>query len=152
MLGFTGVGSYISSFFPERLLGPAICASAGVVVVAQFLAWLIMPHLIEVFQGYSLPVKLAVLSPLLAVVATPMGVLFPSGLRLQERHGLDITCWVWGMNGVGAVVGSVGSTAISLNFGIRATFVAGMVVYGVVLLVSAFFLADRARARAADIP
>jgi hypothetical protein len=136
MLIFTGVGSFLSSRFATERLQQTITAAACVVVAIQLVAMLAVPRLTDAALSAGLPAKFALVAALLAVVATPMGMLFPSAIRLIGHRGLNMTCWAWGINGVGSVLGSVGATMISMNLGIRAMFAAGILCYGLVALVS----------------
>jgi hypothetical protein len=144
MLAFTGLGSLLSRRFAADTLRAAVTKVACGVVAIQVCTLLLLPRLIAAAQAGALGAKFMFVIVALAVVATPMGMLFPSGIRLVGRSGFEVTCWVWGMNGVGSVLGSVGSTMFSINLGIRATFIAGTVCYTVALLLSAF-LGKRAR-------
>jgi len=95
-----------------------------------------LPTLLASVQGASLAAKFLVVIVLLAALGTPMGMLFPSTIRLVGRSGLNMTCWVWGMNGVGSVLGSVAATLISMNAGIHATFLVGTAGYCAVALLA----------------
>jgi len=142
MLAFTGLGSLISKRFPSEALAARLAKVAGVAVAIQLCVWLFLPRLIAACQGSAIGAKSVLVIAVLAVVATPMGMLFPSGIRLVGRSGLEMTCWVWGMNGLGSVLGSVGSAMLSMNLGVSATFLAGTLCYCVVLALS-FFLRER---------
>ena len=144
MLAFTGAGSLISRRFRAERLGRtmALVGMAAVVLQAAVLAGL--PSIVYAAQGTPEAVKLAVVTVLVALLAAPMGMLFPSAIRLIGVSGLDMTCWAWGMNGVGSVLGSVGATVLSMNFGIRATFVSGIVCYALVAVIASVVKLKRA--------
>ena len=112
-------------------------------VARQLTLWLAGPALFSAVQGGALPVKFAVVTLMVGLMATPMGMLFPSALRLAGVSRLDITCWGWGMNGVGSVLGSVGATLISINFGIQVTFFAGILLYALVFAALALLFSGR---------
>ena len=81
-----------------------------------------------------LGIRLACGLALIVVLATPMGVLFPTTIRLVDRKGLDMTCWAWGMNGMGSVFGIVGATILAINLGVKMTFYIGMLCYAVAFI------------------
>lgn len=136
MLIFTGVGSLISQRFPEQTLGKNIGVVAAIVAVMLSAIAVLMPGMVTLLLSTSLPVKILAVFGLLMVMATPMGMMFPSAIRLMERHELNMTCWAWGMNGIGSVLGSVGATVLSMNFGIHTVFAVGIGCYFAVLFTS----------------
>ena len=150
MLGFTGAGSLISRRFPPERLGRTMAIVALVAVVVQSAALMALPSIVYAAQGAPVGVKLAVVTVLVALLAMPMGMLFPSAIRLIGISGLNMTCWAWGMNGVGSVLGSVGATLISMNFGIRATFLSGIACYVFVVAIASVLKLRQAEAAPAD--
>ena len=58
-----------------------------------------------------------------------MGMPFPTGLSLLNRKVSDFAPWFWGINGAASVVSSVIATAISIFYGISATFFTGLFCY-----------------------
>jgi len=136
MLIFTGVGSFISQRFKEEALRKYIGTVSVLVAVMLGVIAVLMPGMINLLLSTSLPIKMLAVTVLLMVMATPMGMLFPSAIRLMERKELNMTCWAWGMNGIGSVLGSVGATVLSMNFGIHTVFAVGIGCYVAVLLTS----------------
>ncbi len=136
MLVFTGLGSLLASRIPHHQLARAMTLLAGVAVLVQGITWRIIPGLVAGMQGEGLAAKFFLAAGLAAMLAIPMGALFPGTIRLAGRSGFDMTCWIWGMNGVGSVLGSVGATLISMNLGISATFFTGAAVYFLVTLLT----------------
>ncbi|HOZ49601.1 MAG TPA: hypothetical protein PLO37_01775 [Candidatus Hydrogenedentes bacterium] len=134
MLIFTGIGSLISSRLEATALEGRIPLMALVVVLLQVVALLVIPVLGPQILRAPLAAKAAATVLLLAVLATPMGMLFPSAIRLLGHRKVDMTCWAWAMNGIGSVLGSVSATMISLNLGIAAIHVAGIACYTFAIL------------------
>lgn len=132
MLTSSGVGSFLSRRFAVEDLKRRIGIVAVVVVAVQAGLYFLLPAVVRVFLPAGMGTKTLVAVGLVAVVATPMGMLFPSAIRWLDHRKVDMTCWVWGMNGVGSVLGSVGATILSLNFGIHVVFLTGMACYALV--------------------
>ncbi len=143
MLAFTGVGSLIAGAVSSQRLRRFMAGAALASVALQLTLWLAGPVLFSMVQGGGLPMKFAVVTLMVGLMATPMGMLFPSALRLAGFSRLDITCWGWGMNGVGSVLGSVGATLLSINFGIQVTFFAGILLYALVFAALALLFSGR---------
>lgn len=136
MLFFTGLGSYLSRRFADMRLWRWLSVCAAVAVLVQLAVHAAAPPVLDAAMGAALPVRLLVSFAILAILATPMGMLFPTCMRLLARLKLDMVCWAWGMNGVGSVVGTVGASLIAINLGIGAVFVAGIMCYALFVLVS----------------
>jgi MFS family permease len=137
MLVFTGLGSRASGSLAESDLPNRLMWIGGIAFVLLTIAAFLLPGIVHLTQGFVLPLRLLVAVVALALPAFLMGMLFPNLLRLQAGLGMNTVCWLWGMNGVGSVLGSVGATIVSMNFGIAATFVTGAACYLLVALVVA---------------
>ena len=75
----------------------------------------------------------------LALIVPPglgMGLGFPLGLRLVQRREqeVDITPWLWGINGAFGVCASGLALATSMNGGISTTLAVGTACYALLLL------------------
>ncbi|MBI2433251.1 MAG: hypothetical protein HYV26_10300, partial [Candidatus Hydrogenedentes bacterium] len=136
MLGFTGAGSYLSAHIRDHRLRRAIGLIALLVLVLQAVAVQLLPGAVHALLSLPLLVRFVVVFAVLGVLATPMGMIFPSTIRLLAVRRIDMTCWAWGMNGVGSVLGSVGTTIVSMNYGIHSVFWLGLACYGLVALTS----------------
>ena len=143
MLLFAGIGSFISSRFDERKLWQSLLGIAVAVIVMQLLVAFTLDSITGATLGLSLGFRLLTCCPLLAAISVPMGMLFPTCMRVVAYQRLDIVCWAWGMNGVGSVLGSVGASLLALNIGIQNVYFAGVITYGLVLVVvlAAYLLA-----------
>ncbi|HOT51427.1 MAG TPA: hypothetical protein PLI07_10615, partial [Candidatus Hydrogenedentes bacterium] len=136
MLVFTGIGSMLSGRVDAGSLRPFLVRAAIAAAGLQIAAVCALPVLAPALQGASLALKFGFVLVLMALLATPMGMLFPSALRLAASRGFDMTCWVWGMNGVGSVLGSVCATIVAMNLGIRAVFMVGIAGYVLIALLA----------------
>lgn len=59
-----------------------------------------------------------------------MGIPFPSGIRLlQEIHREPLIPWMWGVNGLGSVLGSTLTIAVAIRFGFTEAMIAGAALY-----------------------
>ncbi len=143
MLAFTGFGSLLAGRVSSGRLWTFMVTLSILSCCAQLAIWAILPGILAATQGAPLVVRFLAVTAILAVLATPMGMLFPSVLRLVGDSGLNMTCWVWGMNGVGSVLGSVSATLISMNLGIQVTFLAGTSLYAAVAVAAVCLRAVR---------
>lgn len=137
MLFFTGVGSLSTQRVGDAKLARFLFFAAAAAIAVQVLLFLYLPAFIYQTLGYPLWAKFALVTLVLGAVSAPMGMIFPCTMRLTNHEGHKIIPWGWGMNGIGSVLGSAGSTILSINFGIQATFLLGILLYCVVLAVYA---------------
>lgn len=129
MLAFTGVGSLISGGIVQERLWGFLWKAVLAVTVIQCCAWLFLPGVFTALQGADMWVKLSIVTGVLAILAIPMGMVFPSILRLTGLSNLNMTCWIWGVNGVGSVLGSVAATIVSMNCGNHIAYLTGILLY-----------------------
>jgi hypothetical protein len=112
----------------------AIKLAAGATVVIACLHALFLSGLLGRLVGLPLGARLLITFLLLAPSSYAMGFLLPLGIRIVDDIAPEIVPWCWGLNGSASVVGSVLTMVGVINFGFRATLVAGAVVYGIALL------------------
>lgn len=136
-LVFAAVGAGVSARLERRLARTSITsldvAIGGIILVtATYLAGL--PSILSMLAG--LPVVLRVLAALalIAPLAVFMGMPFPIGLSRIASIDAEFVPWAWGLNGCASVVSASAATLISMNFGITATILTGILLYGVALL------------------
>ncbi len=70
---------------------------------------------------FSLMVRCVMVGGLLFPFAFLMGMPFPLGIKLLSGKNAPHVPWVWGMNGVASIVGSVMAISFVLNLGYRMT-------------------------------
>jgi tRNA G46 methylase TrmB len=126
MLLFSGLGSFTSKKLREKvgvkglfillILVVATVGSANMFVLHYFNSWPILPRIIYSFAT-------------MALAGFFMGMPFPTGLSLLNKKVSESAPWFWGVNGAASVVSSVAATAISIFYGISATFFTGLVCY-----------------------
>lgn len=137
MLSCTGFGSFLAKYMKlQLLLRSMILCGLGVLIIQTALI-AILPFILREIQAMNMLFRLAAVFGIIFSLATPMGFFFPNALRLAEYNNLKMTCWAWGINGVGSVFGSVGATILAMNTGIRSTFYAGILCYLLVFLLFA---------------
>jgi hypothetical protein len=126
MLLFSGLGSFTSKKLREKvgvkgvfillILVVATVGSSNMFVLHYFTSWPILPRIIYSFAT-------------MALAGFFMGMPFPTGLSLLNKKVSESAPWFWGVNGAASVVSSVVATAISIFYGISATFFTGLLCY-----------------------
>ncbi|MBO7127089.1 hypothetical protein J6W78_06050 [bacterium] len=126
MLLFSGLGSFTSKKLREKvgvkglfillILVVATVGSSNMFILPLFNSWSIAPRIIYSFVT-------------MALAGFFMGMPFPTGLSLLNKKVSESAPWFWGVNGAASVVSSVVATAISIFYGISATFFTGLFCY-----------------------
>ncbi|MDO8567526.1 MAG: hypothetical protein Q7R57_02285 [Dehalococcoidales bacterium] len=131
-----GLGSlYSDRFTSKRILGVIATVSAAIVLVLVIYA-LSLPLVFKQLLGLGLALRLLVTIVILVPLGFLMGFPFPLGLRLLKESGMEgYVPWVWGVNGVGSVVGSAATIVVAMTFGFTTALLMGAACYMMALLV-----------------
>jgi hypothetical protein len=141
----------LSSGAGSSLVGRRAAASAG---PARAVPLLLIPAILIAFGalapaaiaprgGLATPGRIVVAVALLAPIGLAMGTAFPHGLELVRSRAPAATPWLWAINGVASVLGSLAAVLISISAGISATFWSGAAAY-VVAAAAGLGMAGRA--------
>lgn len=122
LLGFSGLGSYLSERIPWK---PAI---AGLAALAAGYALLLTPVL-RLLLTAALPWRVAGAVALLGPLGTLMGVAFPAGIRWLAGTRPDWLPMAWAVNGFTSVIGAVLAALLALSWGHPAVLAAGAGAY-----------------------
>jgi hypothetical protein len=101
---------------------------------------------IRTFGASTTPARIAVAIGLLLPIGFLMGMAFPLGMRAASDRTSVLTPWLWGINGATSVCASVIAVAISLHWGIAASFWTGVACYVVAAGALAHLSVARGRA------
>jgi hypothetical protein len=145
----SGVGSHLTGSWDASRLGRSAARAAGLVVAAGFgFLWLSGP----LFAGtvaWPLPARASVAVIAVFPLALPMGMLFPTGVRLVARRSEDLIPWAWATNGCMSVLGIFATRILAVFLGFSRALVLGLVAYA---LVAAFTLAYQAAKIRKSVP
>ena len=129
LLACGGLGSYTVTHESKGLWKRAfwvcmvLCATG--LLTAPVAVWL---------NGSSIPVRIIVSCLLLAPAGFFMGMMFPVGMRMTSGSP-SIRPWLWAANGVMSVFASILGMALSMLYGIAATYWAGLLAYGLCAII-----------------
>ena len=139
-----GAGSWLTQRIgPDRFaqLAPRRLLTLLVVLVAT--GWVTLPAL-RFCTDQTTPVRIGVAAALLCPAGIFMGMAFPLGMRQAVERTRHLAPWLLGINGAMSVCASVLAAAISLVYGISATFWLGVAAYAGAVF--AFLIAPSAAA------
>jgi len=147
LLFFGGVGSLLTGWISEekreRLHLLLLCA---LVVLLFVYNYALLPFLNTLI---GLPIAVRILSAILALM--PLGLLmgmpFPLGIKLVTTRSAELVPWMWGINGLFSVVGSVFAAILAINFGLTMTLNVGLLCYLAVFAATIFVVRQPIRMR-----
>lgn len=127
-LVYSGIGSLMAGktagMKPKRL------QRAIVVIVIMGVVFLTSDRwLQDILSGLSLWKRMMVCSLLIAPLAVPMGLPFPSGLDRLTPDRPELIPWAWGINGFFSVMGTAGTLLIAIGWGFKAVVVLALCFY-----------------------
>lgn len=125
-----GIGSYLSAWVVHPNLERDM-ARASLLAAIVAAAWLWgAPSLLERWLQAGLLSRSLLAMGLLLPLGFFMGIPFPLGIRLMKREGQEAAVpWMWAVNGVVSVAGSVGAVAIAIVAGFSWAMTLGTVLY-----------------------
>jgi hypothetical protein len=134
------VGAGIGSLYSGRLASERITqgiALASLFIVAFLVSYtFLLPLIFDQLLGLSLTIRLVIALSTLIPLGFLMGFPFPLGIRLLKEMEMDNHIpWMWGINGVGSVLGSVMTIVIAISFGFTEALLIGAGCYFVVFLI-----------------
>ncbi len=134
----TGAG--LGSLYSGRLTHQDILKGITTAVIAIGLLIIIyiflIPLIFHQLLGLNLALRLLVMVLMLVPLGFLMGFPFPLGIRALKEVEMDrYIPWMWGLNGVGSVLGSALTIVIAISFGFAQALLVGAICYLLVCLV-----------------
>jgi hypothetical protein len=118
LVGAAGVGSLLSDRLP--LTRAPYCYAFPIALVLLLSALALGWHAIAPrFMAAPTATRIGFALVITALTGLPLGLAFPTGLRLCRSLHDDELPWLWGINGAGSVLASSLAITIALEFGLR---------------------------------
>jgi spermidine synthase len=128
ILIFSGIGSAtVGAQTPGRA---AMFGRMAALLVTLAAAGVLTPLVTEWTRSQATEMRILISVALLAPPAFCMGMMFPLGLSIWRRRA-DLLPFLWSANGITSMLASVLGVALSIQFGIAATYTLGVVLYAV---------------------
>ena len=130
-----GMGSlYSGRFASEKIVKVIAVVSISIVAVLVTYAFS-LPLVFKQLLGLELAIRLLATFTILVPVGFLMGFPFPLGLRLLKEMGMEnYIPWMWGINGIGSVLGSAMTIVVAISFGFTEALLLGAGCYFIVFL------------------
>ncbi|MCG2705534.1 MAG: hypothetical protein L6309_05665, partial [Candidatus Omnitrophica bacterium] len=133
LLGSLLSGMGAGSFYGKRLFKDnmkRIKMAALLIFISVIAISFVHKFILNAFLANTVIVKSLIASSFLIPLGFLLGIPFPAAMNLMYENGLGhFIPWMYGINGVASVLGSVGAIAISLTHGFSAGLIIGALCY-----------------------
>ena len=134
LLGSLLVGMGIGSFFGEKIYPhntiKRLKNISGLIVITGILLFIIYPLILNELLAYGLAIRAIVCFVLLLPFGFLLGIPFPTGIQILKQNNLvKYIPWMYGVNGIFTVLGSISAVILSMTFGFTLSFFAGLSMY-----------------------
>ena len=139
LLGSLLVGMGIGSFFGGKIYPHDVIkrlkSISGLIVISGVLIFIVYPLILNQLLVYGLAVRAIVCFILLLPFGFLLGIPFPTGIQILKQNDLvKYIPWMYGVNGIFSVVGSVAAVILSMSFGFSSSFLAGLSMYLIIFI------------------
>ena len=125
---YSGVGSLIAGRIGTARHKQVLIAVVWIAGIA--IVYLAADSLLQgILFALPLGMRMVICSLLIAPLALPMGVPFPSGLSRLTGEGEALIPWVWGINGFFSVIGASAAVLVAIEWGFRSVMLAALALY-----------------------
>jgi SAM-dependent methyltransferase len=126
-------GAGAGGFFSQKLMaskGLSHLRNVLIVLAVVLAVYLyLIPPVMDLFLGRHIIVRGGMAFVLLFIPSFLLGIPFPWGMALVSARFRGAAAWMWGLNGVASVAGSVLATVLSLVYGMNTAMWTAAVCY-----------------------
>ena len=134
LLGSLLVGMGAGSFFAGNIYAQDVVkrlkSISCLIVIAGVLLFIVHPFILNELLAYGLAIRAIVCFVLLSPFGFLLGIPFPTGIQMLKQNNLvKYIPWMYGVNGIFTVLGSVSAVILSMTFGFTSSFFVGLSMY-----------------------
>ena len=139
LLGSLLVGMGIGSFFGGKIYSSNVIKRlkniSGLIVIVGILLYIIYPVILNELLAHGLALRAIVCFILLLPFGFLLGIPFPTGIQILKQNNLvKYIPWMYGVNGIMSVLGSVIAVILSMIWGFTASFFVGLSMYLIIII------------------
>ncbi len=140
LLGSLLVGMGTGSYFGGGICRGDTRKRLGVVslsiVGAGAISFLLVPQILNGLSGFSQAVRSVACFLLIVPFGFLLGIPFPSAVYVLQQNRMEkVIPWMYGINGIMSVLGSVLAVVVSMRYGFTAAFFLGLSIYLAVFVI-----------------
>ncbi len=144
------ISGSLGSLFTQRVgtiaLPRVVMSAAAGVVAYGIISMYLYPAVISATLSYGIVWRALITIVMLFPLGFCMGVPFPVGLRVAGEWSAHAVPWLWGVNGLMSVVGSVAAMSLAKLWGFSHVLMVGWAVYVGVFVIAAIYSGSGAAA------
>ena len=143
LLGSLLVGMGVGSFFGGGIYSDNVLkrlkSISGLIVITGILLFVIHPFILNELLVYGLLLRMIVCFILLLPFGFLLGIPFPTGIQILKQNDLvKYIPWMYGVNGIMSVLGSLIAAVLSMIWGFTLSFFAGLSMYLIIFIYLTF--------------
>jgi len=105
------------------------------IVITGVVLFVVHPFILNELLAYGLVLRAIVCFVLLSPFGFLLGIPFPTGIQLLQQNNLvKYIPWMYGVNGIFTVLGSVVAVVLSMTYGFTSSFFVGLSMYFLVFI------------------
>jgi hypothetical protein len=140
LLGSLLVGMGAGSFFGGKIVAQDVVKRlkniSGFIVMAGVVLFGVHPFILNEVLAYGLVIRAIVCFVLLSPFGFLLGIPFPTGIQMLRQNNLvKYIPWMYGVNGIFTVLGSVSAVILSMTFGFTISFFVGLSMYLIIYII-----------------
>jgi len=130
-----GAGSYFGGNIYAQDVVKRLKSISGLIVITGVLLFVVHPFILNELLAYGLFIRVIVCFVLLSPFGFLLGIPFPTGIQMLKQNNLiKYIPWMYGVNGIFTVLGSVSAVILSMTFGFTSSFFVGLSMYAIIFL------------------
>ncbi|MGK9367805.1 hypothetical protein ACSSWA_02775 [Melioribacter sp. Ez-97] len=132
-----GLGSFYSPKIIKSKFYYRLIIVTLFILIYGIAVFIFYPLILDRAVGLNLASRAGIIFMLLLPLAFMLGIPFPAGIHfLKENNFEKYIPWLYGLNGIMSVAGSVLAVIISITFGFTVSFLIGLLFYSVITVSS----------------
>ncbi len=135
-----GAGSFFGGKIYSQDIIKRLRNISGLIVIAGVILFIIYPLILNELLGYGLVLRGIACFVLLLPFGFLLGIPFPTGIQILKQNNLvKYIPWMYGVNGIFTVLGSISAVILSMISGFTLSFFAGLGMYSIIFI---FLISD----------
>ena len=149
----SGIGSRTTNKTADQKVTGRLRVAILALIAVVAVQLLVIPFIVPNTQAWPIALRVFLVILIIFPAGFFMGQPFPLGVKWIGRRRETIIPWLWAINGVASVIGSVLATVLGLAYGFRFVSLVGILCYVLALVLAFFFWERKAQpSPVADVP
>ena len=130
-----GIGSFLGGKIYPLDIAKRLKHITGLIVITGIFLFIIYPLILNELLAFALTLRAIVCFVLLLPFGFLLGIPFPTGIQILKQNNLvKYIPWMYGVNGIFTVLGSISAVILSMTFGFTISFFTGLSMYLIIFI------------------